>query len=230
MTASPDGTNQTLTVALFGATGMVGQGVLRECLLDPGVARVLAVGRTATGQQHPKLRELVVPSLGDLSTIETELASTNACFFCVGVSSAGMSEERYAQVTYDLTVAAARTLVRLNPAMTFVYVSGTGTDSSEHGRVMWARVKGRTENALLGMPFRAAYMFRPGVIIPGAGIRSRTTWYRLFYAIATPLYPLLRRLSPSAVTTTEQMGRAMLAVARRGYPKRVLETKDINSI
>lgn len=217
-----------MNVLLFGATGMIGQGVLREALLDPDVERVVAVGRSATDQQQPKLRDLVVPDIADLTGVESELAGFDACFFCLGVSSAGMSEERYTRVTFDLTLAVAATLARLNPQMTFVYVSGMGTDSTERGRVMWARVKGRTENALLRQPFKAAYMVRPGVIIPLHGIRSKTMWYRLLYAATRPLYPVVKAVAPNAVTTTEQMGRAMLALVRRGYATPILETKDIN--
>ena len=217
-----------MNVLLFGATGMIGQGVLREALLDPDVERVVAVGRSATDQQNPKLRDLVVRDVADLTGVESELAGFDACFFCLGVSSAGMSEERYTRVTFDLTLAVAATLARLNPQMTFVYVSGMGTDSTERGRVMWARVKGRTENALLRQPFKAAYMVRPGVIIPLHGIRSKTMWYRLLYAATRPLYPVVKAVAPNAVTTTEQMGRAMLALVRRGYATPILETKDIN--
>jgi len=219
-----------MNVLLFGATGMVGQGVLLECLRDPGVARVLAVGRRAAGPAHEKLRDLVVPDPADLSAVESQLTGFDACFFCLGVTSAGLSEERYARLTYDLTLSAARTLARLDPGMTFVYVSGTGTDSSERGRIMWARVKGRTENALLALPFKAAYMFRPAYIQPLDGIQSRTRWYRVAYAAIAPLYPAFRRLFPGAVTTTTQVGRAMLAVARRGFDRPVLETRDINSL
>lgn len=219
-----------MKVLLFGATGMVGQGVLREALIDPGVERVVAVGRASSGRQDPKLRELLVPDVADLAAIESELAGIDACFFCVGVSSAGMSEERYRRLTYDLTMAVARALARVSPGMTFVYVSGLGTDSSERGGIMWARVKGKTENELLRLPFKAAYMFRPGFIIPGPGIRSRTALYRILYTVVSPLYPLIRRFFPEAVTTTEQVGRAMLAVVRRGYASRVLETRDINSL
>ena len=151
-----------MNVLLFGASGMVGQGVLRECLLDPEVISVLSIARSSTGQQHPKLREIVHKDLVDFSSIESELSGLDACFFCLGVSSAGMSEENYRRVTYDITLAAAETLVKLNPEMTFVFVSGAGTDSSERGRMMWARVKGQTENALLRLPFKTAYMFRRG--------------------------------------------------------------------
>jgi len=219
-----------MRVLLFGATGMVGQGVLRECLLDPDVESVLSVGRSATGQQHVKLRELVHRDFLDFSPIESELAGFDACFFCLGVSSAGMKEEVYRRITYDFTMAAARTLARLNPNMTFVYVSGMGTDSSERGRTMWARVKGQTENALLRMPFRAAYMFRPGVIVPLHGIKSRTALYRIPYMLMAPLLPLLEAAFPKYVTTTERLGRAMIHVAKQGAAKAVLESSGINAV
>jgi uncharacterized protein YbjT (DUF2867 family) len=159
-----------MKVIIFGATGMVGQGVLRECLLDPDVRRVLSIGRSATGQRHEKLRELIRADLLDYSAIENELRRYDACFFCLGITSLGLSEEQYRRVTYDITMAAAKALARLNPDMTFVYVTGAGTDITEHGRTMWARVKGETENALLRLPFRAAYMFRPAAIQPLYGI------------------------------------------------------------
>jgi uncharacterized protein YbjT (DUF2867 family) len=217
-------------VIVFGATGMVGQGVLRECLLDPDVTSVLVIGRTATGQEHPKLREIVHRDLLDLSAIEGDLSGWDACFFCLGVSSVRMSETDYRRITYDLTMSVARTLAAHNPDMTFVYVSGQGTDSTERGRSMWARVKGETENALIALPFQA-YAFRPGYIQPMHGVTSKTRWYAVAYRlIGTPLYPVLRRLFPGSATTTEQVGRAMLAVARRGAPKRVLETRDINAL
>ena len=209
---------------------MVGQGVLRECLLDPQVERVVTIGRTSSGQQHPKLRDLVHADLFDLSALEPELSDFDACFFCLGVSAAGMTEEAYSRITYDLTLAAAATLVRLNPRMTFIYVSGAGTDSSERGRTMWARVKGRTENALLRMPFKAAYMFRPAGIRPLHGIRSKTRLYQTFYTLLRPLLPLMTRLFPSFMTTTEQLGRAMLNVARRGAPSPVIEAGMINTL
>jgi len=219
-----------MKVILFGATGMVGQGVLRECLLDAEVTQLLVVGRHATNRKHPKLRELVVPDLSNLASVEQQLAGFDACFFTLGTSAVGLSEAEYSRVTCDLTLAVARTLVRLNPGMTFIYVSGMGTDSSERGRVMWARVKGRTENALLAVGFRRAFMFRPGVIVPMHGIKSRTTAYRVGYALTAPVLPILRRLFPNAVTTTELVGRAMLAVAERGNPKPVLESADINRV
>jgi uncharacterized protein YbjT (DUF2867 family) len=206
---------------------MVGQGVLRECLLDPDIEAVQTVGRSATGVRDPKLTEIVQPDLFHYSAIEAELKGFDACFFCLGVSSAGMSEQQYENFTYTLTLAAAEALSRLNPAMTFVYVSGAGTDSSEKGRVMWARVKGKTENAILRLPFKAAYMFRPGVIQPVHGARSKTTAYRVGYALAKPVLPLLRRFFPRYILTTEEIGRAMIYVAKQGAPKNVLESWDI---
>jgi uncharacterized protein YbjT (DUF2867 family) len=217
-----------MKVLLFGASGMVGQGVLRECLLADDVESVVAIGRTATGQEHPKLREIVHRDFADFSALAGEMAGVDACFFCLGVSAAGMTEEAYRRVTRDFTLAAAETLVKQSPGATFIYVSGAGTDSTERGRTMWARVKGETENALLRLPFKAAYMFRPGLIQPLHGIKSKTTLYRAVYAVTGPLFPLLKAAFPRQMTTTEQVGRAMLEVARRGAPKRVLETEDIS--
>lgn len=209
---------------------MVGQGVLRECLLDPGVEQVLSVGRNAIGQQHPKLREPVRVDLFNLAPIEEQLQGYDACFFCLGVSSVGMTEAAYRRVTHDLTLTVAQTLARLNPGMTFIYVSGAGTDSSERGRKMWARVKGATENALLRLPFKAAYMFRPGAIVPLNGITSKTLAYRIFYALGRPFWRPLHAVFPQAITTTEQVGRAMLRAARTGTPKAILESADINAL
>jgi uncharacterized protein YbjT (DUF2867 family) len=208
-----------MKIVLFGATGMIGQGVLRESLADPGVESVLAIGRTATGTTHTKLREIVRADLFDLTPVTGELSGYDACFFCLGVSSVGMSGQRYRHITYDLTLGAARLFADRNPDKTFVYVSGQGTD--EHGRAMWARVKGATGNALLELPLDV-YLFRPGYIQPRHGITSRTRWYRLMYAVTTPLYPVLKRLFPGQVSTTEQIGRAMLRVTRDGGPSRVL--------
>jgi uncharacterized protein YbjT (DUF2867 family) len=216
-------------VILFGATGMVGQGALRECLLDPGVERVLTVGRSATGQTHEKLRELVHADLTDYSRISGELAGYDACFFCLGVSSAGMSEADYRRVTVDIAVAAARTLVQENQGMTFIFVSGTGADETGTSRTMWARVKGEAENAVLALPFKGAYAFRPAFIRPMHGITSRTRSYRVLYAIMTPIVPLMTALFPRQVTTTERIGRAMLNVARNGAPNRILGTPEINA-
>jgi uncharacterized protein YbjT (DUF2867 family) len=208
---------------------MVGQGALRECLRDPQVSEVLSIGRSALAQQHAKLRQLTLPELSDLSTIEAQLVGYDACFFCLGVSSTGMSEARYRTLTYDLTLATARPLAQLNPTMTFIYVSGVGTDSSEQGRSMWARVKGATENALLALPFHAV-MFRPGAIVPLHGIRSRTRAYDLLYRVFKPLWFVALRLFPNQVTTTERVGLAMLAVARGETTLHVVEPAEINRL
>ncbi len=218
-----------MNVLVFGATGMIGQGVLRECLLDPGVKFVATIGRTATGQQNPKLREIVHKDLSNYATIEEKFSGFDACFFCLGVSASGMTEEAYTRVTYGITIAAAETLCRLNPKMTFIYVSGASTDSSEKGRMMWARVKGKTENALLRMPFAAAYMFRPGFIEPAHGEISRTKLYRTLYNLMKPLLPAIRRALPNQILTTEQIARAMLNLSRRPYPKHILEVPDIRA-
>jgi uncharacterized protein YbjT (DUF2867 family) len=218
-----------MNVLLFGATGMIGRGVLLECLDDSRVSAVLAVGRRPTGLTHPKLRELTRTDFFDYSDCTAQLTGHDACFFCLGVSSAGMGEPDYTRLTYDLTIAAADALLRLNPDLVFCYVSGQGTDPTERGRFMWARVKGRTENRLLGMSARA-YMFRPGYVQPMKGVRSSTTLYDVFYRAAGPLFPLIRRIWPRQVTTTENVGRAMIEVAARGYSGRILENPDINAL
>lgn len=217
-----------MNVILFGASGMVGQGVLRECLLDPEVEKVLSIGRSLTGQQHAKLREIVNQDIGNLAPIEDQLHGYDACFFTLGVSSVGMKEADYRRITYDLTLGAAQTLARLNPGMTFIYVSGQNTDSN--GRSMWARVKGETENALLRLPFKAAYMFRPGFIQPLHGVKSKTALYRIPYAILGPFNSLFLKVFPKYATTTEILGRAMIKAARQGASKRVLESQDINAL
>jgi uncharacterized protein YbjT (DUF2867 family) len=219
-----------MNVVLFGATGMLGQGVLRECLLASDVDRVVAVGRNAAGLQHPKLSEIVHRDLWHYQSIEGQLRGYDACFFCLGVTSAGMSEADYTRVTYGITIAAAETLCRLNPDMTFVFVSGAGADSTERGRIMWARVKGKTENAVFHLPFKASFAFRPGAVQPMHGERSRTAAYRVLYSLTKPLLPLLKRMWPNQILTTEQFGRAMLTVVRQGAPKRVLESADINAL
>jgi uncharacterized protein YbjT (DUF2867 family) len=219
-----------MKVILFGASGMVGQGVLRECLADPGVERVLAVVRKG-GQlaKSDKLEEVVLADLHDYAALAGKLGGLDACFFCLGVSAAGMSEADYRRVTYDLTLAAARALLAESPGATFIYVSGAGTDSSAQGRTMWARVKGATENALLGLGFARAVMFRPGIIVPGPGLRSKTPIYRVSYVALAPFFPLLRHTKGLA-TTTERVGRAMLRVARDGAPEPVLDNRAINAL
>jgi uncharacterized protein YbjT (DUF2867 family) len=219
-----------MKVVLFGATGMIGQGVLRECLLDASVERVLTIGRSPTGRQDPKLREIAVKDFAALAGMDAELSGYDACFYCLGVTSAGMSEADYRRVTYDMALDAARALVARNPGMTFIFVSGTGADSTERGRIMWARVKGATENALLAMPFKAVYVFRPGFVQPLHGITSRTRLYSVFYSILAPLYPALKALLPRYITTTETIGRAMIAAAARGSAKRIHENPDINAL
>jgi uncharacterized protein YbjT (DUF2867 family) len=218
-----------MKVLLFGASGMVGQGVLRECLAAPDVTAVVSVVRSPTGARHPRLRELVVPDLTRLEHVAAELQGCTACFYCIGVSSFGMAPREYERVTYDLTLAVARTVVQLNPGITLTYVSGAGTDSTERGRSRWARVKGRTENALLALPCKA-YMFRPAGIRPVDGVVSKTALYRAFYCLTKPLLPLLGPILPRYLTTTRQMGLAMLEVARHGARKAVLDTADINAL
>lgn len=217
-----------MRAVIFGATGMVGGAALREALDAEEVEAVVTLGRRPTGLVHPKLTEVVHDDLLDYTAVLDRLSGLDACFFCLGVTSAGMSEDAYRRVTLDLTVAAARTLLELNPGMTFCFVSGAGTDSTEGGRVMWARVKGAAENAVLAMPFKAAYAFRPAFIQPLRGVRSRTPLYAAFYAVTSPLYPLLRHLFPRWVTDSVTVGRALIRVAADGYPKRVLENEDIN--
>jgi len=212
----------TISTIITGATGMVGEGVLMECLADPRVERVLIVNRKPSGFTHPKLREIVHADFHDLSAIQSQLAGYDACFFCLGVSSLGMSEADYRHVTYDLTVNVGSTLARLAPDMTFTYVSGAGTDSTEHGKTMWARVKGATENELLRL-FRRGVMFRPGFMRATPGQKNLKGWYKVIAWI----YPIGRRLYPAGFCTLQEVGQAMIAAASTGSSKRVLEVKDI---
>ena len=217
-----------MDILIFGATGMVGQGVLHECLAASDVSRVMTVGRTKVELNHPKLQQLVLADLMSLDKRESELQrGFDACFFCLGVSSSGMSEDAYRQITYEVTLRVACILVRLNPEMTFVYVSGAGADSSERGRSMWARVKGKTENDLRKLPFRSVYLFRPGIIQPLHGIQSKTPSYRYFYRLAGPLLTLIRRLVPGVVVTTDVIGQAMLNAVRHSKGRVVVEAKHI---
>ena len=210
-----------LRVILTGATGMVGEGVLLECLSTSAVEHVLVLTRKPTGRSHPKMTELLVPDLANLSAVESQLTGYNACFFCAGISAVGVSKEEYERITHDLTLAVGTTLARLNPKLTFVYVSGAGT--SETSGQHWARVKGRTDNGLLALHFRAAYMFRPGFMKATAGQRNVLKWYG---AIAW-LYPLAQRLAPGYVSTMQEVGRAMINVADFGFSRPVLEVRDI---
>jgi uncharacterized protein YbjT (DUF2867 family) len=217
-------------VLLFGATGMVGAGTLLECLADSRVTSVLAVTRSPTGRTHPKLREVLHADFFNYESLRDDFAACDVCFFCLGVSSIGLKEADYTRLTYDLTMAAARVMAQVNPKMTFCYVSGVGTDSSERGRTMWARVKGRTENALLGLPFKAAFMFRPGYIQPIGDVQSKTGWVQTAYDILAPFYPLVHRLLPDNTTTTAILGRAMIQVALGGYSKSIVYSRDMNSL
>lgn len=219
-----------MKVVVFGASGMVGHGALHACLRDEGVTEVVSVGRSPLGVTHPKLREVPHADFADLEPIAGELAGADACFYCLGVSTSGHSAEVYRRVSHDFPLAAARQLAAGNPELTFTYVSGAGTDSTERGRVAWARVKGRTENELLAMDMRA-YMFRPGYIRPVDGAVSRTRAYRVVYGLTSWLYPLLHRVVPDRVTTTEVLGRSMLAVVRlAGAGPHVLSTRDVNRL
>jgi len=217
-----------LNVIITGSTGMVGKGVLLECLDNMEVETVLIINRSSVGISHPKLKEIIHKDFFDWSAIRSQLGGYNACYFCLGVSSVGMKAPDYTRMTYDLTLGFAREILPLNPEMTFCYVSGAGTDSSEKGRSMWARVKGKTENDLLALGFKAAYMFRPGFIQPMKGIKSKTPLYQGIYNVISPLYGLLRRM-PRFVTTTVILGKAMIGVALHGYKTNVLESLDINS-
>ena len=219
-----------MKVIIFGATGMVGRGALNACLDDPLVSRVMVIGRTAVGRTHPKMHELARANLFDLDGESNDLSGYDACFFCLGTSSSGMDETSYTGITYDLTLKVATLLSQLNADMTFIYVSGVGTDSTERGRSMWARVKGRTENALQLLPFKAVYLFRPGIIQPLDGIRSKTRSYRLTYDVIGPLLALLRPLMPKVILTTASVGQAMITAARRGASKNVLQPADIHAL
>ncbi len=219
-----------MRIVIFGSSGMVGRGALLEALDDPRGDAVLALVRQATGTTHPKLEEVVHRNFFAYRGLESRLAACHGCLFCLGVSSVGMSESDYANLTYDLTLAAATALLAANPGMTFCYVSGANTDSTEQGRRMWARVKGRTENALLRLGFARAYMFRPGYIQPERGIRSKTRLYQAIYDVMGFAYPVLRRLAPGFATTTSILGRAMVEAVIGGAPKAILEVPDINAL
>jgi uncharacterized protein YbjT (DUF2867 family) len=219
-----------MNVILFGATGMVGQAVLRECLIDPEITNVLVISRSPLATQDPKLRSIIHNDLANLAPIQDQLKNLDACFYCIGVTSAGLAEPEYRRVTYNFTIAAAQALLPQNPNLTFLFISGAGADSTEKGSTMWARVKGATENALLRMPFKAVYVIRPAYIQPLHGIKSRTRIYRVLYVFVAPIYPVLRAFFPKYVTTTEQLGRAMIYLARNGAPKHILESADINTL
>ncbi len=215
-----------MRVIIFGGTGMVGQAVVRECLLDPRVSAVLLVGRSAVETTDPKVAQVLHEDFLDFSPIAGELAGYDSCFFCLGVSATGMSEPAYRRVTYFITIAAARELAAQNPDMRFLYISGAGTDSTEHGRLMWARVKGETENAVLALPFDG-YALRPGYIQPMHGVRSKNTLYRNLYRVTGGLYPVLRKVAPRHVIGSDQLAEAMLNIAADGSPLRIIESSEL---
>ncbi|WP_339815299.1 NAD-dependent epimerase/dehydratase family protein [uncultured Imperialibacter sp.] len=209
-----------------GASGMVGEGIMHECLNHPDVEKVLVIGRKPCGTTHHKLTEIIHKDFFDLSPVADQLKGYNACYFCLGVSSVGMKEPEYKKLTYDLTLHAAELLAGLNPDMTFCYVSGAATDSSEKGKSMWARVKGKTENDLLKLPFKAAYMFRPGYMQPTPGLSNTLKYYKYI----TWMYPFLKTVFPGSVSTLADLGQAMLGVTLKGYDKKVLEVRDIKAV
>jgi nucleoside-diphosphate-sugar epimerase len=217
-----------MKVIITGSTGMVGKGVLLECLDDSRVEEVLLINRNSLGMSHPKIKELTHKDFSDFTAIQDQLKSYDACFHCMGVSSSGMNEEKYTKLTYDFSKSLASTLYGVNPKMVFNYVSGTGTDSTEKGTVMWARVKGKTENMILNMGFKDAYAFRPGAIIPEKGIQSKTSWYNMIYTFTKPIFPLLKKVK--SVTTTSNLGRAMINSVDHSQPLKHLEGADINRL
>jgi hypothetical protein len=218
-----------MRVLVVGSTGMVGKGALLECLDDARVDSVVAVNRQSLGIQHPKLKEIIHSDFYDLASIENELTGIDALFYCIGVTSAGMTEAKYSRLTYDMTLVFANAVLRRNKDVTVCFVSGKSTDSTEKGKIMWARIKGKAENALLALPFKGAYMFRPGIIRPLRGVTSRTGSYRFFYLLFAPLMPLFV-LFPSFATTTARIGRAMINAAAGLSDKKILESTDINRL
>jgi len=219
-----------MRIVIFGSSGMVGQGALRECLGDREVGQVLSVVRAPSGNAHEKLHEIVHNNFLDFTPIENELAGLDGCLYCLGVTSTGTSEESYARITHEFTIAAATTLLKLNPGMSFVFVSGTGADSTESGSTVWARVKGKTENALLAMPFRSIHVFRPAMIQPRNGIKSKTASYRIIYALVAPFLSAARHFWPNYISTTQELGKALLAAAKRGTGKRIVEAGQIREL
>lgn len=219
-----------MRVVLFGGTGMIGSGALIECLAHPDVESVLAVGRRSTNVLHRNLDEVLHDDFLDYSALAKTLRGYDACFFCLGVSAAGMSETEYTRVTHDFTLAAAEAFFAENPPGTFCYISGQGADRTERGRVMWARVRGRLENRLLGMGLGPVWIFRPGFVQPMKGVRSRTTLYNAIYTVLGPIYPLLNRVAPRWVTSSDRLGLALIRAARDGAPVRVLENEHINAL
>ena len=215
-----------IKAVITGATGMVGEGVLHECLKHPDVESVLLINRRTANVQHPKLKEIIHNNFYDLSSVEDQLSGYNACYFCLGTTSVGKSREEYSRITFDLTKTFADTLVKHNPEMTFCYISGSGTDSTEKGKIMWARVKGKTENYILNAGFKDAYMFRPALIIPTKGLNNTLTMYKIF----TPLIPLVKLFLPGYICSLKQIGLAMINSVLKGYDKKILEVRDIKKL
>lgn len=213
---------------ITGATGMVGKGVLLTCLENENVDSILLLSRKPIGITHPKMKEIIPPDFYDLSAIKNQLSGYNACFFCLGISAFRMKEVDYKWITYDLTLAIANTLVTLNPEMVFCYVSGQGTDSTEKKKMMWARVKGSTENALLALPFKKAFMFRPGLIKPIKGVKSSNAFYNGIYTVLNPLLPVIQSFAPNSITTSSNIGEAMINCVLYSYEKYHLTNTDIN--
>lgn len=216
-----------MKVVIFGASGMVGQSVLRECLLDTQVRSILTVGRGPLGTTQQRHRHITHADFLNFGPLEKDFKGLDACFYCVGIASAGLTEAEYKKVTCDYTLAAAKTLLKVNPQIAFIFVSGAGADSSESGRIMWGRIKGKTENALFAMPFKAVYAIRPAFIQPLHGITSRTRLYRVLYRVFWPFMPLIKFLAPSLITTTEDLGKVMIHLAHQGVPQHLLESRDI---
>ncbi|HXA02766.1 MAG TPA: NAD-dependent epimerase/dehydratase family protein [Cytophagaceae bacterium] len=214
---------------IFGSSGMIGQGVLMECLESPEVESILIINRSPGNVKHSKLKEIVHKDFSDFSSLSAEFAGYNSCFFCLGISAVGLSENEYYKTTFELTIRVAEALLKANKDFTFCYISGASTDSSENGKMMWARVKGKTENTLLAMPFKQVYMFRPGYIQPLKGIKSRTKLYNAIYFIFKPLYFILKPFK-GMVTDTSSMGKSMIQTALHGYEKKILESSDINKV
>ena len=215
-----------MKVIVTGATGMVGKGVLLECLEHEDIEEVLSISRRSLGMDHPKLKELLHADFSEFDSVAKKLKGYNACYACMGVSAAGLKEEEYTRLTYDYTLALARVLWRLNSNMTFVYVSGQGTRSDGKGS-MWARVKGKTENDLLGIGFQQAYMFRPGMIIPVKGVSPSSKLYRVLINNLTWLLKLMKKLAPKSVVDSSQIGQAMINISYEGYSKKVIDPSDI---
>ncbi|WP_216595873.1 NAD-dependent epimerase/dehydratase family protein [Flammeovirga sp. OC4] len=219
---------EKIKAIITGATGMVGKGVLLECLESNDVEKVLIIVRESTGIKHPKLSEIIHKDFSDFSTIIPQMTDYDACYFCLGISSAGISNEKYHEITFDLTMHFAEIVLPLNPEMTFCYVSGAGTATGEDSSMNWANVKGKTENAILKMPFNQSYMFRPGFIQPEKGVTSKVPLYKAIYLFVSPLFSILDKLFPKSITTTSRLGKAMISVVKNGYSETYLENHDIN--